>query len=53
MVDLSSQTNICLLGADCTNTNANSKLIAIGSTCSSDSSGIKILLHWNLFNPIL
>ena len=44
------QVNICLLGSDCTNTNPNSKLIAIGSICSSTSSGVTICTPHGTFS---
>ena len=47
----STQTNLCMLGSDCTNTHANSQLIAIGTVCSSDgSAGIKICTPFGIFS---
>ncbi|HET7643436.1 MAG TPA: hypothetical protein VFK40_08000, partial [Nitrososphaeraceae archaeon] len=46
----STQTNICLLGSDCTNTHANSQLIAIDTICSSDGSGIKVCTPFGIFS---
>ena len=44
------QINVCVLGSDCVNTHADSKLIAIASSCSSTSSGIKICTPYGIFS---
>ena len=46
----STQTNLCMLGSDCTNTHANSQLIAIRTICSSDGSGIKICTPFGIIS---
>ncbi|HSF51015.1 MAG TPA: hypothetical protein VLA74_09680 [Nitrososphaeraceae archaeon] len=43
------QINICILGSDCSNNHPDSQLIAIGSVCSTDGSGIKICTPYGIY----